>query len=64
MILIKKNLKQSRYIHSINVSIEAQKLAGKYNVDIYKAKIAGLVHDCAKNMNDEAIVNIIKNDLK
>lgn len=57
---LKKNLKEKRFIHSINVSVEAQKLAKQYNADIDKARIAGLVHDCAKNMSDEVILNIIK----
>ena len=36
------------YRHSIGTMEEAEKLAEIYNCDIYKAKIAALLHDCGK----------------
>ena len=56
---IKKNLKESRYIHSLGVRDFAIKLAKKYNCDENKARIAGLIHDCAKNLNDGDIISIL-----
>lgn len=62
---LKKNLRYKRYEHSLSVKHTAIRLAEVYNVDIEKAKIAGLVHDCAKNMNDEQILDIaLKHGIK
>lgn len=51
---IKKNLEESlsqkRYTHSIGVADEAVKLAKHYSADADKAYIAGIVHDCAKEI--------------
>lgn len=57
-IYLKDNLKQGRYNHSLSVSDTAVKLAKIYNEDISKARLAGLVHDCAKNMDDNALVDL------
>lgn len=52
---IKKYLESSispkRFIHSVNVSATAKKLAVLYGGDITKAGIAGLVHDCARELD-------------
>ncbi|MBV7273056.1 bis(5'-nucleosyl)-tetraphosphatase (symmetrical) YqeK [Clostridiaceae bacterium UIB06] len=62
---LKKNLRYKRYEHSLGVKDTAVKLAETYKLNIEKAKIAGLVHDCAKNMNDEQILEIaLKHDIK
>ena len=50
---LKKNLKKSRYEHSLSVANTAKKLARIYGVDEDKAYVAGLVHDCAKYANGE-----------
>lgn len=47
---LKNNLKEDRYIHTLGVVEAAEKLAIINNVDVDKAKLAALVHDCAKNM--------------
>lgn len=47
---LKKRLKSNRYNHSIAVSDTAVKLARLYGVDTDKAYVAGLLHDCAKNL--------------
>lgn len=57
---LKENLKESRYEHVMGVKETAIKLAQKYNVDVEKAKIAALCHDCAKNMTDNELLNMIK----
>lgn len=51
-ILLKKTLKPGRYIHSVNTMKVAVELAEHYGEDVEKAKVAGLLHDCAKNLND------------
>jgi predicted HD superfamily hydrolase involved in NAD metabolism len=57
---LQNNLNKQRYEHSLRVRDTSIALAEHYGADISKAKIAGLVHDCAKNMEDEEIINIIE----
>ena len=54
------NLKESRFQHSLSVSETAVKLAIKYGEDVKKAEIAGLVHDCVKNMSDSELINVAR----
>jgi len=56
---LEKNLDKQRFEHSLRVMDTAEKLAIHYGINVEKAKIAGLIHDCAKNMNDEEMKNII-----
>lgn len=58
---LKKNLKEKRFNHSIGVSKTAESLAKKYGEDSDKARVAGLLHDIAKNMKDEEIVSTVEN---
>ena len=53
---LKKALNGERYSHSIGVSSTATALAKKYKVDENQAYIAGLLHDCAKNLNKEQMM--------
>jgi predicted HD superfamily hydrolase involved in NAD metabolism len=48
-----KSISQKRYIHSINVMNIAKTLAKLYKIDEDKAMLAGLLHDCAKNLLNE-----------
>lgn len=57
---LKNKLNEGRFYHSIGVRDTAVKMAKIYNGDVEKAKIAGLVHDCGKNLSDEEILTIIK----
>ncbi len=47
---LQASLKPSRYEHSLRVAKTAKKLAKQYGADVEKAKIAGLLHDCAKGL--------------
>lgn len=55
-------LSQGRYKHSLGVKSSAEKLAKIYGADIVKAKIAGLIHDCAKEMDKLEILDICRKD--
>lgn len=55
---LKSNLKESRFKHSLSVRDTAVKLAEKYDADVEKARLAGLVHDCAKNLKSSEIIDI------
>lgn len=53
---LKAMISEKRYIHSVGVSETAVKMAELYGADTEKARIAGLLHDCAKGFSlDEAI---------
>lgn len=45
---LKKKLDEDRYEHTIGVAYTAVCLAMRYGEDLYKAEMAGLLHDCAK----------------
>ena len=47
---LKKRLSPARYEHSIEVASIASRLASHYGLDPQKAEIAGLLHDCAKEI--------------
>ena len=51
--LIAKNMKASRYKHSLSVAQVCKDLAKKHHVDPDKAYMAGLLHDVCKFPNDE-----------
>ena len=53
---LKLNLKEARFNHSIGVMNMAIKLAEIHSVDIISAKFAGLLHDVAKNMANEELI--------
>jgi len=61
---IKKDLKQvlseRRYEHSIGVMNMAEELAKIYKVDMETAKIAGLLHDNAKEMTKEEMLKYVE----
>ncbi len=55
---LKRRLRNnSRYMHSIGVSDTAVKLAEKFNVSAEKAKIAGLLHDCAREFSTDSLIS-------
>lgn len=48
-------LKPTRYEHSLGVSATAAFLAQRFDLDIEKARVAGLLHDCARQYPNEAL---------
>ncbi|AIS52111.1 metal dependent phosphohydrolase [Thermoanaerobacter kivui] len=58
--LIKNKLRslldEERYLHSIGVMETAIHLAKKYDANVEKAQVAGLLHDCAKGYSDEELL--------
>ena len=55
---LKLNLSESRLKHSLSVSETAVSLATNYGQNIESARIAGLVHDCAKNMTGPELLKM------
>lgn len=60
---LKENLSYERYFHTLGVMQEAIELAKRYNADIKKAEIAGLLHDNAKCMTKEDLRKFISENL-
>lgn len=50
---LKKSLDETRFEHTLGVSYTCAALAMRYEYDIKKAQLAGLLHDCAKCIPDE-----------
>lgn len=48
--LVKQRLSAKRFEHSLSVSEQAEKLAHCFGADSKKAILAGLLHDCCKEM--------------
>ncbi|HHY97232.1 MAG TPA: HD domain-containing protein [Firmicutes bacterium] len=47
-----------RYRHSIGVMNMAVQLAERYGVDMDKARIAGLLHDCARDLPQDVVLKL------
>lgn len=61
---LKKYIDENRYIHTQGVMYTCASLAMVYEVDLQKAQVAGLLHDCAKCIpNDKKIKMCIKNEI-
>ncbi len=61
---LKKNLSEERFSHSLGTAKSAQELAKYYDLDSKKAYLAGLIHDCAKNMDNNKLLDLIKSEIK
>lgn len=63
--LIKENLSEHRYVHSLGVAKLARQLAKAHSLDEDKAYLAGILHDLTKEMPNEFHDDIFKkhNDL-
>ncbi len=59
---LKNNLNEERYEHSIGTAEMARDLAAKYSQNEDRAYIAGLLHDCAKCLPTEKLLEIIDNE--
>lgn len=57
---LKRMIKEQRYNHSLLVAEEARKLATIHHIDADDCYLAGLIHDMAKNLNDNDNCRLIK----
>lgn len=55
---LESRLSRKRYVHSMGVSNAARHLARLYGADPDKAELAGLVHDCAKDLSLEEMQHL------
>lgn len=56
---LRQSLSPSRYQHTLGVSHTAKRLSGKWSVDSARAEVAGLLHDCAKAMTQQEMLDIL-----
>lgn len=57
---LRSSQKDRRYFHTLGVVKEAVRLAPKFGVEVEKAKIAALLHDCAKNFDQDRFLDIAR----
>lgn len=55
---LKRKLSSTRFQHTLGVSYTAACLAMKYEQDVEKAELAGMLHDCAKYMSSDEMLKI------
>lgn len=54
--MLKSRLKPGRFEHSLGVAETAAELAGRFGIDQEKARIAGLLHDCAREYPNSSML--------
>lgn len=55
---LEKELDAKRFEHTLGVAYTAAALAMRYQADLEKAQLAGLLHDCAKCISNEKKLSI------
>lgn len=53
-----KRLPEGRYMHTLGVEFTAASLSMKYGCDVGKARLAGLLHDCAKGIDSSEYIDL------
>ena len=57
---MEEELSDDRYEHTLGVMYTAEALAMRYGVDMEKAAVAGLLHDCAKCISNQQKLKMCK----
>lgn len=55
---LKCSISERRYNHCLRVAELAQTLAARFGEDAEKAYLAGLLHDCAKDLSDQEMIRV------
>jgi len=56
---LQQMIKPSRFAHTLGVAETARRLAPRYGIDPVRAELAALLHDCAKSMPGEEMLQCI-----
>ncbi len=56
--IVKKRLPAGRFLHTLGVVETAQNLASKYGADVDKARVAALLHDIAKPLSADEMIDV------
>lgn len=59
-VMLRKNISEHRYLHSISVAKTCEELAKRHNVDVKKAYLAGLLHDCCKFRDESKLIEYMQ----
>ncbi len=57
---VQKELKYSRFIHTMGVAVTAASLAERFGEDMHRAETAGILHDCAKYMDVDKMESLCR----
>ena len=57
---LRESLSEGRYVHSLGVAYTASALAMRYGYPQERALLAGLLHDCAKDLPDEDNIALMR----
>ncbi|SDB09365.1 bis(5'-nucleosyl)-tetraphosphatase (symmetrical) YqeK [Eubacterium oxidoreducens] len=57
---LQNTLNEHRFTHTLGVAYTASALAMRYQANVEKAFLAGLLHDCAKNIPSDKMLQICK----
>ncbi len=55
---LKQELSAKRFDHSVGVWHTAVELSERFGADVHKAAVAGLLHDCAREMSNNNLLKI------
>jgi len=55
---LRSSLRPERYAHSVRVEEESRRLAEKYGADVYVSSLAGLLHDCARDLPEDEVLGL------
>jgi len=61
-VALRQLVKPQRFLHCKAVAEEAAVLAQKYGADIAKARLAGLLHDYARDVPEKELLRLAKNN--
>lgn len=56
IVILSRELRPARFRHSRDVSQTAVRLAERWEADVEKARIAGILHDCARNLKGSELL--------
>ncbi len=59
---LRNQFKGKRFIHTLGVQYTSICLAMKYGADLKKAELAGLLHDCAKQIPDKDMIHLCESN--
>jgi predicted HD superfamily hydrolase involved in NAD metabolism len=58
----RERLSNKRYAHTLRVAETAERLAEKHGLDSKKARLAGLLHDAAREVGKEELLRVAEED--
>jgi predicted HD superfamily hydrolase involved in NAD metabolism len=62
LVILTKELRPARFRHSRDVSRTAVRLAECWDVDVERARLAGILHDCTRNLKGEELIACARNN--